>query len=500
MATVAPSQEGLLDSRSDARQTSSTGERSPERRSIAAVMGLIGAVAALVAARPISDNSLLTHLATGRFILADGVPTENPFLYTGTAFPIPSWWWSVLLATAERVGSATAIRLLTAVVAFAVGAAAVRLAGTARRGGERAVQQSLLSVLIPSGLALFCLFGFLNGRPHLAGFLLLALALVVFNEERSPWWMVVIFAVWANVHGTWLYGVAIIGLLALARLVDDRRWRSTDLWRGVAAVGGVIIGGMFSSPMFELVLLPTRQFGDPIERQALKAYTEWSRVPLDSPMLWTLIALAGIAFVGAVRDRRAATAVVAVVMGLMGWSGGRLMPIAALTLIPFAASALRDVGTIGLPGRTAALRSWVATAVIIVLTVGYVLVTPGYRLERYPTEAVDWLESRDLIATADVRVMSHDYVGNYLEWRYGADANAYVDDRPDAATLVQYARLLRLEDGWADDLRSVDPDVVLWHADKGLSKELAGDDRWIQAEELGEYRIFCRMEIAERCS
>lgn len=70
--------------------------------------------------------------------------------------------------------------------------------------------------------------------------------------------------------------------------------------------------------------------------------------------------------------------------------------------------------------------------------------------------------------------MSHDYVGNYLEWRYGADANAYVDDRPDAATLVQYARLLRLEDGWADDLRSVDPDVVLWHADKGLSKELEG--------------------------
>lgn len=99
------------------------------------------------------------------------------------------------------------------------------------------------------------------------------------------------------------------------------------------------------------------EIGDPIERQALKAYTEWSRVPLDSPMLWALIVLAGIAL-RAVRDRRAATAVVAVVMGLMGWSGGRLMPIAALTLIPFAASALRDVGTIGLPGRTAALRSW----------------------------------------------------------------------------------------------------------------------------------------------
>ena len=176
------------------------------------------------------------------------------------------------------------------------------------------------------------------------------------------------------------------------------------------------------------------------------------------------------------------------------------MPIAAITLVPFAASALRDVGTLGLPGRAAALRSWIATAVIVVGTVAYVLIAPGYRLERYPTEAVDWLEARGLVATSDVRVMSHDYVGNYLEWRYGADANAYVDDRPDAATLVQYARLLRLEEGWSDDLASVDPDVVLWHMDKGLSRELAGDGRWIQAVELGEYRVYCRVEMAERCS
>ena len=61
-------------------------------------MGLVGAAAAFVASRPLTDNSFLTHLATGRLILADGVPAENPFLFTGTSFPVPSWWWSVLLA------------------------------------------------------------------------------------------------------------------------------------------------------------------------------------------------------------------------------------------------------------------------------------------------------------------------------------------------------------------------------------------------------------------
>ncbi|MFN7151479.1 MAG: hypothetical protein ACK4V6_18620, partial [Microthrixaceae bacterium] len=44
--------------------------------SLAAVMALVGGVAALVAARPLADNSFLTHLATGRLILDQGVPSE----------------------------------------------------------------------------------------------------------------------------------------------------------------------------------------------------------------------------------------------------------------------------------------------------------------------------------------------------------------------------------------------------------------------------------------
>jgi hypothetical protein len=91
-------------------------------------MGLVGSVAAFVASRPLTDNSFMTHLATGRLILERGVPESNPFLFTGTDFPVPSWWWSVLLGVTEVVAGPTGIRILTAVVAFAVGAALVRLA------------------------------------------------------------------------------------------------------------------------------------------------------------------------------------------------------------------------------------------------------------------------------------------------------------------------------------------------------------------------------------
>jgi hypothetical protein len=96
-------------------------------------------------------------------------------------------------------------------------------------------------------------------------------------------------------------------------------------------------------------------------------------------------------------------------------------------------------------------------------------------------------------------VLSHDYVGNYLEWRYGTAANAYVDDRPDAETLVQYRTILRLEEGWQAELASVDPHVVLWSTDSPLVEQLAADDDWVEATRQGDYTVFCRADLADRC-
>lgn len=463
--------------------------------SLGAVMALVGAIAGLVASRPLSDNSFLTHLATGRLILDSGVPTENPFLFTGTSFPVPSWWWSVMLAVTERIGGAAGIRLLTAALGVAVGVLLVRL--TRPAAGERG--GGLLATLLPAALALFCVFHFLSGRPHLAGYLLLALALVVWNEERSPWWIVPIFAIWVNVHGSWLYGVVVLAAFGVARVLDDRRIRPRDMCSVAAAGLGVIIGGALYPRAFEIVLLPTRQFGDPIEREALQAYREWSRLSFDEPILWALVALGAVALAGAVQRRRVGSIAIVIGLVVMGWSGARLAPIAAVSLVPFAAAAMRDVGAIGLPSGPWIRRSWVVAGALVAATIMSCVTGPGYQLDRYPVAAVDWLEERDLVAN-ETRVLSHDYVGNYLAWRYGPGANAYVDDRPDAATLVQYRGILRLEDGWQSELDAVDPQVVLWATDSKLTDELAGSDRWDRAVELGDYTVFCRADIADRCS
>ncbi len=489
---------------------STADEPAPHRApaSAAPVAAVAAALFALIAARPLTDNSLLTHLATGRIIVESGVPTTNPFLYTSTDFPVPSWWWSILLAVADGLGGAGAIRLMAAVFAAVLGALLVRLAQSADRtrgpGGQFRARcdvepLGLLAVVVPVALAAVCVLPFLNGRPHLGGFVLLAAALVVRAERRSPWWLVAVFAVWVNVHGTWAYGLAVLGAFAVAAAIDERRIRRYDVRALLAGVVGLVAGAALYPERFALIVLPTRQFGDPIEREALRAYAEWSPVTPDMAGFWMLVALGVCALAGAVRRRSWGAGLLAVGLVALGMSAARVLPIAAISLVPLAAAGLSAFGSLSLPTGRAARFTTLAGGLLAVVAVVFSLSGPGYRFDRYPVAAIDWLEQRDLVANG-TNVVSHDYVGNYLEWRYGDRAHAYVDDRPSAQTLIDYRDLLLLEDGWEAAFERARPDVVLWQREEPLSVELAADDAWFDAGDAGRFAVFCRAELAERCS
>ncbi|MFM7064455.1 MAG: hypothetical protein ACKO04_13320, partial [Actinomycetes bacterium] len=285
---------------------------------------LVGAAAALVASRPLADNSFFTHLATGRLLVDGTFPRTNPFLWTGTGFPMPSWWWSGVLGLLDTTVGAAGIRLLAGVLAFSLGVLLVRLT---RRFGPDAARPSdvsdasgpagpvgdrtLLAVVAPPAVALFALYPYLNARPQVAGFVLLALTVVVWRERRSPWWLVPVFVTWVNVHGTWLYGLLVLGLLVVAEAVDARRLARRAGELAAAAVGGTVLGGLLYPERFELLLLPTRQFGDAVEREAIRSYREWAPLEVGDPVGWAFAALVLAAVWGCVRTRRWAMAGVA---------------------------------------------------------------------------------------------------------------------------------------------------------------------------------------------
>ncbi|MGB6056646.1 MAG: hypothetical protein WBF71_00170 [Microthrixaceae bacterium] len=468
---------------------------------VAPLMAIFGGLLALQGAMALGDNSFLTHLATGRVILDSGLPRSNPFLYTGTSFPVPSYLWSIVLAVVDSAAGATGLKLLTTAVAGLLGVLVVRLATTPANSnfmGKRS-DPGLLTIVTAVVLTWFCLISFISARPHLPGFVLLALTVLVWKERRSAWLLLPIFAIWVNVHGTWLYGLAVLGMFVVAEAIDERKLTRRDFGLLATALAGIVLGGGLYPDRFAVVLLPSRQFGNPVEREALALYNEWRPVQVGDPQLWIMIGLALIAGYGCLRNRRYAMTGAVAALVFLGLSGFRMLPIVAIALVPLAALGLEQIGSIKLPtGRTAKGLNALGL-VVALLAVGVAFKGRGYDLSAYPVAAVDWLEARDAIG-GDVRTVSHEYVGNYLEWRFGAEANTYVDDRPDAETFIAYVSMLSLGSNWQQALEEADGDVIIWNSKLKLVDKLEHDPNWVKATTQGKFTVFCSREMAPRCT
>jgi hypothetical protein len=448
-----------------------------------------------------SDNSLFTHIATGRIQAAEGLPDTNPFLWTSSDFPVPSWWWSALLGRAEQAVGLGGVRFVVVAFAAALGCLVVRVSRPADHPDEPSSR--LLAQVLPPTVTLVILLPFLNGRPHLAGFVCLALALVVWRERLAPWWLVALFAVWVNVHGSWLYGIGVLVLLGVADSIDLRRPQWDRLRWLAASAGGLLLGGLAYPQRFRLVLLPTEQFGDAQARHAMRVYREWQPPGFDSPLGWVFAVVVMLALYGVLRCRKPSawgTAAVVVVLAAMGLGAMRLLPIAAITLSAYAATGIEGLSRIAVPGRSArGAMVGLGAAMLVVASLG-AWRRPMLDLDAYPVAEVDWLEERGLVTEPDVVVVAPADVGNYLELRFGKDANAWVDDRASAETFLDYSRLKYLETGWRESLAEAGPDVVLWNRDEPLADELAGDQDWVKGLTTDRYLVLCRAgTVGARC-
>jgi len=193
--------------------------RHPHIRDVG-VFGLFIAIFAM-ALRPVVDNDLFWHLATGRYIWATGaVPHADPFSWTapGRAWIAHEWLTETLLYPLYTHGGYPALMLVWASVitaAFAVSYATARLLGAARP----------IAVGV-TGLAAVASDHTWGVRPQMLSLLLTALTVwvltraVVTGRARALWGLPPLLALWANLHGGFIFGLVIIGLAALARTCE----------------------------------------------------------------------------------------------------------------------------------------------------------------------------------------------------------------------------------------------------------------------------------------
>jgi hypothetical protein len=420
--------------------------------------------------RSLSDNSFLTHLATGRIILDSGqVPTADPYTFTAAGEPwvVQSWLVSVLYATAERLGGLTGVRLGVAVVAAVLA------------GLGWALLRPATGLIARLGFA--AMFVAVGGqlwaeRPFMIGLVCLALTALAMEGRLDPRWLVPVGWVWVNSHGSFPLGLVLLVVAATGRRLDGLNPISELRSLRWGALG-MVLGAV--SPLGPRVLW------FPIEllrrQDVLSDVIEWRAPTFDSTSQRVFILQVALAFVAIARRPSYRSALIAGVFTAAALLGARNLVVASLVLLPACAPALEGLGSLRTSARPrlARLVGTAGVAMLVAVTAAR-LDQPDLRLDRYPVGALAYLEDAR-IDTRETRLAARDIVGNLMEYVYGPERRVFYDDRFDMfpidvtdahLALLQTHPPLRAE---LDDLRI---DLVLVGNETPTAQVLGEDLRW----------------------
>jgi hypothetical protein len=209
----------------------------------------LAVLARLLAARLalLNDPDTYLHIAAGRWILAHGaLPVQDPFSHSmpGASWLSSEWLAEVVLAAVyDQFGWGGVMLLAAAAVAAAIGLLTNFLL----------TRLPVLPTLVAAGAALALLQPHCVARPHILALPLLvawsAGLLGARDDGRPPSIaLLAVMALWANVHGSFLFGLALAAFLAA-----DAVWQAPPGARRAAALRW---GGFAAAASLAALLTP----------------------------------------------------------------------------------------------------------------------------------------------------------------------------------------------------------------------------------------------------
>jgi len=438
--------------------------------SLTGVVVLVLAVWALgIGFIPLFDNSFLTHLATGRLLLDEGIPRHDPYSFTAAGEPwvVQSWLASLLYGVVDEIGGGNGLQMMRAVLTVSLALLTFRLTRPA---------DQLLARLGVAALVLAVGSGYWSPRPLLIGLVLVSVLLVAAEGGLDPRWAIPVMWVWVNVHGSFPFGLVALVLLALGRRIDGGR-PTVELRVLQWAVAGTALAAL--NPLGpKLLTFPLYMLG---RTDTLQFIVEW-RSP-DFSQAWERVFLLQVLVAIAALVRRPSWRAALPLMVFVGaaLTASRNIPVASLVMVPGMAYGLSGLGSLRGDRRSPA----VTMAAAVVAIVGVLVVAGGlngraFDLDSYPQRPLAWMEDEGLLA-ADARLVAPDYVGNYRELVAGTDARVFIDDRVDmypAALVEDYRTLYRGEPDWNRVLGRHRVTAVLWQRDTPLAALLRASAAW----------------------
>jgi hypothetical protein len=216
----------------------------------------------------LNDGDTYWHIAAGRWMLENAsILRIDPFSYTFMGHPWHTHEWLAECAMASAyifLGGWSGVVLL-------FGLAAALTAGLLAYHLSRKLHGIALGLTLLLGLS--CVAGSLLARPHLLALPLLELwtaSLLIAREKHRapPWLLLPVMALWANLHASFLIGLALAFAFALEAVLEDADYtkalRSWGIFLALAILAALItpygIDGLIFP--FKLMAMPALQMID----------------------------------------------------------------------------------------------------------------------------------------------------------------------------------------------------------------------------------------------
>ncbi len=262
-------------------------------------------------------------------------------------------------------------------------------------------------------------------RPSLFGWMCLTVLLLVLDRFRQTgnglWVLPPLFLVWVNLHGSWIYGMAVLAITIICGLVQGRwgiliarRWSPQDLKKLLLA-SAVSVAALFVNPFgYKLVAFPMEFYR---MRGFMKYVEYWRPVDFGSATgkltIGFLLAMIAIG----VFSRRPWRLDEVVLMAFALWSGlshVRFLDLTAILCVPILTPHLRLFP----PYEPDLDKPWLNAAIMVASVAILIAILPSENQLRqkvesqYPAAALAYIRTHQV----NGRMFNPAEFGGYIEW------------------------------------------------------------------------------------
>ena len=454
------------------------------------------------------DPDTWWHIRVGQNLLAEWKwPITDPFSFTvsGNDWMAYEWLGEVLMGFSTRWGWLVGPTIM--LIALSASFMLLLYYYSYLRSGNVKAAFVASAVVLPMAQA------FLALRPQLIGYNFLLITLICLEHYRRGrrkvlWALPLLFLVWVNTHGTFIFGLLVLGLFWVSGWVEFRkgglvaeRWTPSQR-RQLAMV-----------MLLCLLVLPFTPYGTRLAAYPLVLslsqpvnvanIQEWQPISFNLLMgkfLLTLLLAFFLAQVISPLKYRLDEAALLVFAAYAGCVHLRFICLFLVVFTPLLAAFLAR----WVPPYQVVKDQFVLNAVLLaMIAVGLVVFFPSKRKlerlaeERYPLKAVEYLRSHPVRGP-----MLNEYGwGGYMIWALSPKHKVFIDGRADiyeyAGVLTDYLSIVRLEPRTLALLRAYRIESCLIPRKAPLGTLLAALPDWEQVYADDVSVLFVRKQMLE---